>query len=100
MGESSSETRKQFGNRYLTEDDNVFRHNAWDHVKWNEEQEKLAIESVQNNSAITMPTELVLKYENEADCNWNAFYRIHQNKFFKDRHWLFTEFPGIRIPTY
>ncbi|XP_055310870.1 tRNA N(3)-methylcytidine methyltransferase Mettl2 [Sitodiplosis mosellana] len=96
MGETSNETRKQFGNRYLTEDDNVFKHNAWDDVKWDEEQEKLALESVQKNSAIVMPTEQVSKYINEADTNWNAFYNLHQNKFFKDRHWLFTEFPELK----
>lgn len=95
MGESS-ETRKQFGNRYLTEDDNVFKHNAWDDVKWDEEQERFALESVQQNSAVAMSPEQALKYENEADSNWNAFYDIHQNKFFKDRHWLFTEFPELK----
>lgn len=96
MGESS-DTRKQFGNRYLTEDENVFKHNAWDDVKWDMEQERLAFESVQKNSVIAMTPEQILKYENEADSNWNAFYNIHQNKFFKDRHWLFTEFPELKI---
>lgn len=95
MGDSSKELRKQFGNRYLTEADNVFKHNAWDNVQWDEEQEKLAFEKVQENSAKAMPSEQVSKYINEADSNWNAFYNIHQNKFFKDRHWLFTEFPEL-----
>lgn len=90
MGESSETTRKQFGNRYLTEDDNVFKHNAWDDVQWDEEQERFACESVQKNSAVAMSPEQILKYENEADTFWDAFYNIHQNKFFKDRHWLFT----------
>lgn len=95
MGDSSKEPRKQFGNRYLTEADNVFKHNAWDDVKWDEEQERLAFEKVQENSAKAMPSEQISKYIDGADSNWDAFYNIHQNKFFKDRHWLFTEFPEL-----
>uniref|UniRef100_A0A2M4BTI4 tRNA N(3)-methylcytidine methyltransferase n=1 Tax=Anopheles marajoara TaxID=58244 RepID=A0A2M4BTI4_9DIPT len=93
-GESAS-IRPQFGNRFLSEGDDVFQHNAWDNIEWDEEQERAALDGVKKNSTMKLSAEEVERLSTEADRNWDRFYDIHQNRFFKDRHWLFTEFPEL-----
>ncbi|XP_041978993.1 methyltransferase-like protein isoform X2 [Aricia agestis] len=90
-----TEKRPQFGNRLLENVDEVFKHNAWDNVQWNEEQERTAAEKVEQNCIVTFSEERLKDLEENADKHWDAFYNIHQNRFFKDRHWLFTEFPEL-----
>ncbi|CAH0715573.1 unnamed protein product, partial [Brenthis ino] len=91
----NSYKRRQFGNRLLENVDEVFKHNAWDNVQWDAEQEKAAAEKVELNSLVTFTEEHLKDLELNADKHWDAFYDIHQNRFFKDRHWLFTEFPEL-----
>ncbi|XP_047029870.1 methyltransferase-like protein [Helicoverpa zea] len=95
MEDSPVDKRPQFGNRYLENVDEVFKHNAWDNVDWDDEQEKVAKEKVEQNSQITFSEDRLKSLEEDADKHWDAFYDIHQNRFFKDRHWLFTEFPEL-----
>nr|XP_023021974.1 methyltransferase-like protein [Leptinotarsa decemlineata] len=90
-----SDKRQKFGNRFLTEENDVFEHNAWDDVQWNEEQENAALVKVKANSEVKFTDDEIDKYETEADKYWDAFYDIHTNRFFKDRHWLFTEFQEL-----
>jgi len=89
--------RPQFGNRFLVNEDDVFEHNAWDDVQWDEAQENEAKKKVSANSEVKLSSEEVEKFEFNADKYWDKFYGIHSNRFFKDRHWLFTEFPELNF---
>ncbi|XP_023612541.1 methyltransferase-like protein 2A isoform X3 [Myotis lucifugus] len=98
MADSSPESgarRPQFGSRLLSDPARVFHHNAWDNVEWSAEQAAAAQRKVQENSAQRVCPEKQVDYETNAHKYWNDFYKIHENGFFKDRHWLFTEFPEL-----
>eukprot|EP00731_Ephydatia_muelleri_P007969 Em0004g307a len=98
MCADEEERRPVFGNRHLDDPSSVFEHNAWDNVQWDEEQQMLAEQKVKDNSSAPLSNEQAEVYEKEAGVRWTEFYRQHQNKFFKDRHWLFTEFPELMQP--
>uniref|UniRef100_A0A8C5DZ97 tRNA N(3)-cytidine methyltransferase n=1 Tax=Gouania willdenowi TaxID=441366 RepID=A0A8C5DZ97_GOUWI len=65
-----------------------------DNVEWTDEQEAAAKKKVSENSQ-PLPTEKQEEYNSRANEFWNDFYTIHENRFFKDRHWLFTEFTEL-----
>lgn len=54
-----------------------------------------AREVVSEQAKQAVPLEDQTRLEREAGQQWDRFYSQHQNKFFKDRHWLFTEFPEL-----
>ncbi|XP_023574918.1 methyltransferase-like protein 8 isoform X2 [Octodon degus] len=83
------------GSRILTDPAKVFEHNMWDHMQWSEEEAAAARKKVEENSAVRVEQEEQVKYENEASKYWDTFYKIHKNKFFKNRNWLLREFPEI-----
>ncbi|XP_028968380.1 methyltransferase-like protein 2 [Galendromus occidentalis] len=92
---SSEDKRPQFGNRLLTDADDVFEHNAWDNVEWTEEQRAAARCKVAEAAENRVDDSSRKHYEDEAANYWDKFYDVHTNRFFKDRHWLFTEFPEL-----
>ncbi|KAI5933364.1 tRNA N(3)-methylcytidine methyltransferase METTL2A [Manis javanica] len=87
--------RQQFGSRFPRDPARVFHHNVWDDVEWSEEQAAAAERKVRENSSQRVCQEKQVDYELNAHKYWNDFYKIHENGFFKDRHWLFTEFPEL-----
>ncbi|XP_027534387.1 methyltransferase-like protein 8 isoform X3 [Neopelma chrysocephalum] len=83
------------GSRILTDPSKVFEHNMWDHMQWSQEEEESAKKKAAENSLVKVQWEDQDKYEREASKYWNEFYKTHKNNFFKDRNWLFLEFPEI-----
>jgi len=92
-GESSS--RPQFGGRVLEKEGDVFKHNAWDNVEWGQKQQDEAQEMVDKATSVLMDAEKAQEFEDKAGLFWDKFYSVHQNRFFKERNWLFTEFPDL-----
>ncbi|XP_061446897.1 tRNA N(3)-methylcytidine methyltransferase METTL2A isoform X2 [Rhineura floridana] len=71
-----------------------------DNVEWSEEQEAAAQAKVQENSTELVSQDQQDVYEINANKYWSDFYKTHENGFFKDRHWLFTEFPELALNQY
>lgn len=82
-----------FGQRYLTNDEEVFSHNAWDHVEWGEEQVNEALEKISKQYDAPV-SEFDKKIYNAKPAKfWDIFYKNNRENFFKDRKWLQIEFP-------
>uniref|UniRef100_A0A673LUA3 tRNA N(3)-cytidine methyltransferase n=1 Tax=Sinocyclocheilus rhinocerous TaxID=307959 RepID=A0A673LUA3_9TELE len=86
------------GGRILTDPEDIFQHNMWDHVQWTEEETEKARQKAEENSKEKIPVEEQSKYDREAHKYWDRFYEMHQRKFFRNRTWLFTEFPELLPP--
>lgn len=91
----TEEKRPKFGNRVLNENSDTFLHNAWDNVIWDEDFKNDIIAKVELKAKNKLSKEKALELETNASNYWNQFYDKHENKFFKDRHWLLTEFPEL-----
>ncbi|XP_051259413.1 mRNA N(3)-methylcytidine methyltransferase METTL8 [Dicentrarchus labrax] len=83
------------GSRILNNHDEIFKHNIWDHIQWTEEDKENARRKAEENSSIQIPLREQGKFDTEAHQYWDKFYEMHQDKFFKDRKWLFLEFPEL-----
>lgn len=84
-----------FGQRFLENDDDVFNHNAWDHVPWGEEQINAAQELISKQYEHPVKDFDKKMYHANPAKYWDIFYRNNRENFFKDRKWLQIEFPSL-----
>eukprot|EP00126_Sphaerothecum_destruens_P007845 Sdes_comp20012_c0_seq1m12696 len=93
--EDQKENRPKFGQRVLSDEKNIYEENAWDRVEWDEELVCEAHKIVEKQLQGKLCEQKVVEYEEKASQFWDEFYGKHENRFFKDRNWLFTEFPEL-----
>lgn len=84
-----------FGQRYLTDDKDVFDHNAWDHVEWGDEQVEQAKELISKQYDLPVKDFDKKLYNANPAKFWDIFYKNNRENFFKDRKWLQIEFPSL-----
>lgn len=84
-----------FGQRYLENEDDVFNHNAWDHVEWGEEQIKQAQEMISKQYDHPVKDFDKALYNANPAKYWDIFYKHNRENFFKDRKWLQIEFHSL-----
>ena len=84
-----------FGQRHLTEDKDVWAHNAWDNVEWGEEQVAEAMEKITKQYDDPVDDFDKKRYNENPAKFWDRFYRNNRENFFKDRKWLQIEFPQL-----
>lgn len=84
-----------FGQRHLTDENDVWAHNAWDNVEWGEEQVAEAQEKISKQYDHPVDDFDKNKYNSNPAKYWDLFYRNNKENFFKDRKWLQIEFPQL-----
>ncbi|KAF9525950.1 S-adenosyl-L-methionine-dependent methyltransferase [Crepidotus variabilis] len=91
----ASEHKAPFGSRFLTNQDDVWSQNAWDHVPPPDDQGEKIAESLERQRSNPVPLDDKVKYNEKPAKHWDNFYKSNENNFFKDRKWLHNEFPEL-----
>ncbi|CAG8983342.1 hypothetical protein HYALB_00000509 [Hymenoscyphus albidus] len=85
----------QFGSRYLSETENVFEFNAWDHVETDDTYKEYAEEQYAKQREAPVSDFDKNRFNGDPAKWWNNFYKNNAANFFKDRKWLQQEFPVL-----
>ena len=85
----------QFGTRYLTSDDDIFSHNAWDHVEVDPQYSDFIAQQTTFQRENQVSEFDKHRFNSQPEKWWDKFYSNNQANFFKDRKWLVQEFPVL-----
>jgi tRNAThr (cytosine32-N3)-methyltransferase len=83
----------QFGTRFLEEGDDIFAHNAWDHVEVDPEYGQFIEQQTTFQRENQVSDFDKKRFNDRPEKWWDKFYSNNQANFFKDRKWLVQEFP-------
>ncbi|KAH0595178.1 hypothetical protein MHUMG1_06927 [Metarhizium humberi] len=85
----------QFGSRYLSEGDDVFEFNAWDHVETDDAYKEYAERQFEMQRQAPVSEFDKSRFNGNPAKWWNLFYKNNASNFFKNRKWLQQEFPVL-----
>jgi tRNAThr (cytosine32-N3)-methyltransferase len=85
----------QFGTRFLEEGDDIFAHNAWDHVEVDPQYTEFIAQQTVFQRENQVSDFDKKRFNDKPEKWWDKFYSNNQANFFKDRKWLVQEFPVL-----
>ncbi|KAK4615909.1 tRNA(Thr) (cytosine(32)-N(3))-methyltransferase [Fulvia fulva] len=85
----------QFGTRFLEEGDDIFAHNAWDHVEVDPQYADFIETQTEFQRSNQVSDFDKSRFNTNPEKWWDKFYSNNQANFFKDRKWLVQEFPVL-----
>ncbi|KAG2011935.1 actin filament binding protein [Coprinopsis cinerea AmutBmut pab1-1] len=95
----AKEDKPPFGSRFLTNEEEVWSQNAWDHVPPPDGQDEIIAKALEKQKSNPVPVEDRIKYNEKPAKHWDTFYKSNADNFFKNRKWLHNEFPELVAAT-
>ncbi|EDR13942.1 uncharacterized protein LACBIDRAFT_229586 [Laccaria bicolor S238N-H82] len=81
--------------RFLTDEEDVWSQNAWDHVPPPDDQVEIIANSLSRQRLTPVPAEEKVRYNEKPAKHWDNFYKMNASNFFRNRKWLHNEFPEL-----